>query len=718
MSHHDHDDDVVTNTSANPHIMEIAEARFTRRQTLFGGLSATTAALFGSLSLAGCDDDDNEPATPPAEEPIPTPKLSFVPVPKSTADVLTVPDGYTAQVLYSLGDPIKEGVPAWADNGSETGASYVDRAGDHHDGMYFFGLAATGTAPDPKSSDRGILCMNHEALTTTYLHAAGETRVSGKRTVPDECIKEMNAHGVSVIEVKKNAAGKFAVNKGSLNRRITTFTEMELSGPVRGDSQVVTKFSTNGTKTRGTVNNCANGYTPWGTYLTCEENWAGYFARAADDNSKRTGDIAKQATSLARYGNAQGAAGRHLWETAGADDQFARWITGVTGDAATADYRNVINTFGFVVEIDPYDTTKTPKKRTALGRFAHEGCWPGPVKAGKPVVFYMGDDNRGDYIYKFVSTANWDPADANKADRMAVGDKYMDSGKLYVAKFNANGTGEWVELTFDKNGLNAASPNYPFANQADVCLNSRLAGDAVGATKMDRPEWGAVNPINGEVYLTLTNNSNRGSASQPVNAANPRNYDADTGSTSSSLNGNVNGHIIRWHEDGDSPAATTFEWDIYLFGSRSTYPADVNLSNLGANNDLSSPDGLWFDPRGVLWIQTDDGAYTDTTNCMMLAAAPGAVGDGGDITVAGQTTYKGKNPTSNDLRRFLVGPRDCEITGIAMTPDGKTMFVNIQHPGESGSLAAPLSHWPDGGVTRPRSSTVVVTRDDGGVIGI
>ena len=448
MSHHDHDDDVVTNTSSNPHLLEIAEARFTRRQTLFGGFSATTAALFGGLSLAGCD-DDNDPSTPPAPEPIPTPKLSFVPVAKSTADVLTVPDGYTARALYALGDPIKDGIAAWADNGSETGASYADRAGDHHDGMYYFGLAATGSTPAFKSSDRGILCMNHEALTVTYLHAAGPTSgAGGVRTVEDECIKEMNAHGVSVIEVKKDGMGQFQVVKGSLNRRITTFTEMELSGPVRGDDQVKTKFSTNGTKTRGTVNNCANGYTPWGTYLTCEENWAGYFSRGAADNAARS---AKEVVSLNRYGNAQGANGRHRWETI-AGDNFERWNTSVLGATSADDYRNVINTFGFVVEIDPYDPTKTPKKRTALGRFAHEGAWPGPVRAGKPVVFYMGDDNRGDYIYKFVSQANWDPADANKADRMAVGDKYLDQGKLYVAKFNANGTGEWKELSFGVNG--------------------------------------------------------------------------------------------------------------------------------------------------------------------------------------------------------------------------------------------------------------------------
>jgi len=734
MSHHDHDDDSVTNTSDNPRLLDVVQARFTRRQTLFGGLSATTTALLGGLALTGCDDNNDAPVEPtpipdPLPEPIPSPKLSFVPVAKNLNDVVTIPDGYSVNVLYALGDPIKDGIPAWDGSGTETGSSYENRAGDHHDGMYYFGLSAAGT-PERQAADRGILCLNHEALTTTFLHANGATTVDGLRTVEDECIKEMNAHGVSVIEIAKTS-GRFAVVKGSFNRRITTFTEMELGGPVRGDAQVRTRFSPDGTKTRGTVNNCANGYTPWGTYLTCEENWAGYFRRAPDDDSKRGN--AKEVTSLKRYGNAQGANGRHRWDTvAGGADAFVRWDTSVKGTTAdgTDDYRYVINTFGFVVEIDPYNPAKAPKKRSALGRFAHEGAWPGPVAAGKPVVFYMGDDSRGEYVYKFVSEALWDPADATAADRMATGDKYLDKGKLYVARFNDDGSGQWVELSFGQNGLDASSTTYPFANPADVSLNTRLAGDAVGATRMDRPEWGAVNPINGEVYLTLTNNSNRGSATQPLNAANPRSYDADTGSTTDSLNGNVNGHIVRWRESGDSPAATTFQWDIFLFGSRAAYPAEVNLSRLVAENDLSSPDGLWFDPRGVLWIQTDDGAYTQpvagdpaATNCMMLAAVPGAVGDGGELTVAGQKTFKGKNPGVNALRRFLVGPKDCEITGIDMTPDGRTMFVNIQHPGESGTLLDTLSHWPDSQVNpsstqRPRSATIVISRDDGGVIAI
>ena len=311
----------------------------------------------------------------------------------------------------------------------------------------------------------------------------------------------------------------------------------------------------------------------------------------------------------------------------------------------------------------------------------------------------------------------------------AAGAKYLDEGTLYVAKFNADGSGQWLELSFGKNGLDASNTTFAFADQADVVTHARIAADIRGATKMDRPEWGGVNPLNGEAYMTLTNNSNRvattatptGSQLKP-DAANPRYYEDMKGSTSQK--GNPNGHIIRWREAGGSVAATSFAWDIYLFAAQSDAAADVNLSGLTAVNDFSSPDGLYFDPRGLLWIQTDDGAYTDVTNCMMLAAVPGKVGDGGAATAAGGTaTIKGANATANTVRRFLVGPKDCEITGIAVTPDGKTLFFNVQHPGENGTLATMTSHWPDsqtttGSTKRPRSATVVVTRKDGGAIGI
>jgi uncharacterized protein len=324
-------------------------------------------------------------------------------------------------------------------------------------------------------------------------------------------------------------------------------------------------------------------------------------------------------------------------------------------------------------------------------------------------------------------------ADANAANRLAVGDKYLDEGKLYVAKFNADGTGQWIELSMSNTQI-ATYATYAFADNADVMINARLAADAVGATKMDRPEWCAVHPTTGEIYYTLTNNSNRKlepTASQmALDAANPRAYTDSFGGGAASAPGNINGHIIRVKEAGSLSNATNFTWDVYLFGAEAGADASkINLSGLTAENDFSSPDGLWFSPAtGVCWIQTDDGAYTDVTNCMMLAAIPGQVGDGTEKTITytrsdGSTssvkTYVGKAASSSTLKRFLVGPVDSEITGITETPDGSTIFVNIQHPGEAitvaniGNPATYISHWPGnagygaGGVNaRPRSATV------------
>ncbi|HET6829637.1 MAG TPA: alkaline phosphatase PhoX, partial [Ramlibacter sp.] len=326
---------------------------------------------------------------------------------------------------------------------------------------------------------------------------------------------------------------------------------------------------------------------------------------------------------------------------------------------------------------------------------------------------------------------------------VTTGDKYLDQGKLYVAKFNADGTGEWVELSILNRAI-AGYERYAFADQADVLVNARLAADAVGATRMDRPEWCAVHPRTGEIYYTLTNNSNRkvepSSGSQmQVDAANPRSY---SDAPSASAPGNVNGHILRIKENAGASAAAAFTWDIYLFGAEAGMdPARINLSSLTDDQDFSSPDGLWFSARtGLAFIQTDDGAYTDVTNCMMLVGKPGTVGDGetrtleytkADGSKMAVTTRVGAKPTPDTLRRFLVGPVDCEITGIAETPDGRAIFVNIQHPGEAiskANLADPakfLSHWPGnagygagGAQARPRSATIVITRDDGGVVGV
>jgi secreted PhoX family phosphatase len=815
------DGGVDTNLSNNPTLESIVEARYSRRHTLFGGISAAAMAVFGGSLLSACGDDNEAPivnagqngqsnsgkivtltgtatdtkgqiasvawtqvsgstvtlnnattntatflapsvstatplvfrftaiddkgATTSADSTVTVDvaKLDFTAVAKNLNDVVTVPAGYTATVLYRVGDPLNAATPAYANNGTDTG--FAARAGDHHDALSYFGLAATGTAPDPTNNARGLLVMNHENITEAYLHPNGPTTVAGIRPEA-EVLKEMEAHGVSSVEVTRSAAGAWTyVQASTLNRRITPLTPMVFNGPVRGNALLRTRFSPAGTDGRGTINNCANGYSPWSTYLTCEENWAGYFRRSATDNTTR-GATSRSVIALNRYGIPQGAGGSYNWASVVPADSastiYSRWNISADPAAAldgTADFRNEANQFGWVVEIDPYDASKSPRKRTALGRMGHEGCWPSNMVVGRKPAFYMGDDARGEYLYKFVSNTAWVAADATNTDRLAMGDKYLDAGILYVARFDATGQGAWLPLVFGQGPLTAANAAYAFADQADVLTNVRLAADALGATKMDRPEWTAINPKTGEMYLTLTNNN---AALRPLtgtDAANPRHYNDPKGTAAQ--RGNPNGHIIRLRETGDNSEALTFAWDIYLFGADSAEadPANVNLSALDATNDLSSPDGLWFarpsNPSGlvnpVLWIQTDDGAFTDKTNNQMLAAMPGLVGDGSAKTITNtgadgatrtQATFVGKAP-GVQLRRFLVGPKECEITGIDSTPDGRTLFVNVQHPGETGSAANITSNWPASQTAaapgaRPRSATIVITKNDGGVVGL
>jgi secreted PhoX family phosphatase len=823
------DGDVDTNGTASPHLNDLVSERYSRRQTLMGGISAIATAVLGSAALAGCNDDDDDTSHNPdftvsaassgqarpgrvvtltgtvsggsasnvtwaqtsgtsvtlanatskvatfIAPAVATPtnfefrftaaaanlatasatvsvlvggaELGFAAVPKGLADVVAVPAGYTVSVLYRLGDPIAPSVPAYANNGTD--ADFSQRAGDHHDGMSYFGLRGDGDAPDPANSTRGLLVLNHENITQAYLHANGPSSAGGVRPEA-EVIKEIEAHGVSVIEVGRGADGMWSYVKGSkFNRRITPNTPIVFSGPARGDGSLRTAYSPDGTAGRGTINNCANGSTPWNSYLTNEENWAGYFRRNAGDAATRaaTGRAAHNA-SLARYGISEGRAGNYGWSTvaptAAGSTIFQRWnataSAALSGDGV-GDFRNEPFQFGWVVEIDPFDPASTPRKRTALGRMNHEGCQIGRTVAGVRPAFYMGDDAQNEYIYKFVSQQPWAAEDASRPDRLAVGDKYLDSGTLYVARFDASGQGQWLPLVFGEGPLTAING---FTSQADVLIHARLAADALGATPMDRPEWTAVNPATGEMYCTLTNNSNRAvvpasTSQRVVDPANPRAYLDPRSDGRTGTRGNANGHVVRLREAGDTSEATSFAWDIYAFGAGSDLdPAGVNLSGLDTTNDFSSPDGLWFglpsNPSGqitpLMWMQTDDGAFTDQSNCMMLAAIPGIVGDGKAQTVTstldGQTatvtTRAGRAPGAT-LRRFLVGPKECEITGIHSTPDGRSLFVNIQHPGENGNPASMTSNWPASQAAaapgqRPRSSTVVITRDDGGVVGL
>ncbi|MBF4520170.1 PhoX family phosphatase [Acinetobacter towneri] len=724
------DENYDMNDSGNPEFFELLNKQMNRRDLIkktAGGAVAMTLAA--SLTGCGSDDNDNNNSAPPATE-TPNPdvdlttrpsSLSFTPVEKHTRSEFTVPDGYDFKILHAVGDPLNSRLPVWDENRIPSGISYDRRVGDNHDGMTFFGMNPSTLKYDANESNQGLLVMNHEYIQRSDLHPRGSS-FSASSITEDEAFREVNAHGVSIVAINKNPVTQaISVDLDSpFNRRITAATVIDFAGPVRGHDLVKTAFSTDGTSTRGTINNCGNGYTPWGTYLTTEENFNQYIARQGDVRDAETEYAI--GTRYRMGSNASGYNWQSITDPQLTEDKtlFSRWNSIVSGTSATRDFRNTVNTFGWIVEIDPFDNRQRPVKRTALGRFAHEDCRVSRAIPGQPLAFYMGDDSTGEYIYKFVSDAVWDPKDVNGG--YAAGDKYMNSGKFYVAKFDFNeatgeATGEWLELSMSNPSITAYD-RYKFKDQADILVHARIAADAAGATKMDRPEWVAVNPENGEVYVTLTNNSSRGS-SYPTDAANPRRY-ADDDDVSGRLRGNINGHIIRFREPDADVTATTFTWDIYLFGAESDSIEGVNLSGLTDANDFSSPDGMWFDPRGVLWIQTDDGAYTDTTNCMMLASLPGAVGDGsvqnaksGDGT---QKTPTGAILDDSKLRRFLVGPKDCEITGVTMTPDYKAIFVNVQHPGGTWPANQPGHLISTGRGSRPRSATVVITRKDGGVI--
>ncbi|TBV06708.1 PhoX family protein [Phytopseudomonas dryadis] len=675
-------DNLDRNPSGNLPMASVLDAYLSRRSVMRGGLGAAIAMIAGT-GLTGCFDSGGSSNDSPATEPPSEPKLAlgFESIAGSRTDACVVAAGYSAYVLAPWGTPFNSAGGTWKADGSNSPEEQANSAGMHHDGMHFF--------PINGSSDDGLLAVNYEYIDANALHPNGPTLdASGKRPV-DEVRKEINAHGAGVMRISKVNGRWQIVDNDPLNRRYTTATLMDIAGPLRGSDHLKTRFSTDGTQTRGTNNNCGNGYTPWGTYLTCEENWPGIFV----NTGTLPADQQRIGISTTR--------GNYRWETAAGDaseidDEFARFNVTPTGASATDDYRNEASTYGYIVEIDPYTANSRAVKRTALGRFRHEGCWPTLPVVGKPVVFYSGDDSRGEYLYKFVSAALWEAADANPSDRLATGAKYMDNGTLYVARFNDDGSGDWLPLTVDSPTTSGSTLGALFTDLQGIILNTRGAADAVGATPMDRPEWTAVNPLNGDVYLTLTNNSNRTAAD--VDAANPRGP-------------NNHGHIIRWHDSDDQ---LSFDWDIFVFGANASGTPDINRSGLTELNQFASPDGMSFDSRGILWIQTDNGeeSVTSYTNDQMLAVIPSNLVDASGE----QVPVNAENQV--DLRRFFVGPNGSEVTGIAFAPDNKTIFVNIQHPGNWPSTDVATDETPAGTSVRPRAATVVIQRNDGGEIGV
>lgn len=653
----------VSNTTHNPHFADVLKTYMERRGFLKGALGAAVG-----VALAGNAGDLLAKETPVEELekaflenaskniglPLPT-RPTFQPVSTARTPGVTVPAGYTARVACKWGEPITGAYPAFKADRSNTGAEQEQQIGQHHDGMHLFGLAGF----DPNR--RGLLAINHEYIEQSYLFPAG-TVFTGNRPA-DDVRKEIAAHGVSIVEIEKQANGDWNIVRGPYNRRITGGTPMEITGPARGHPKMVTAFSPSGTMTRGTLNNCGNGYTPWGTYLTCEENWAGYFVNRDATRPREHTRFGVPSTNS-----------RYRWETA-----QERFDCSTKASSASGDFRNEVNNQGWIVEIDPYDPTSVPKKRTGLGRFAHEGCIFAPPRTGRPYVFYSGDDSQNEYIYKFVTRWVHVPGYFNS--------EALAEGTLYVARFNNDGTGQWIALDINSPAFRAAAQaaGVAFADQGDVVINTRLAADVVGATRMDRPEWGTVDPRDGRVYFTLTNNSARTAAQvDPMNPRGPNPF----------------GHIIRWREDGDVQEALTFRWEILLLSGTETdslNPLKGANARLDAGSIHASPDGLWIDYAGTLWIQTD------------MSGSQQSSGPFGENSMLAMDTRTG------EIRRFMSGPPGQECTGVITTPDLRTMFVNFQHPNEGGAGAA--NAWPDGPGTVGRSATVIITKNDGGIIG-
>jgi secreted PhoX family phosphatase len=616
-------------------------------------LHSSTAALVALMS-PGC--------AVPGRSAGENPSMKFGNVAATLHDGITLPPEYAFEVLYPWGTPtgIAGSMPAFAADASNTADEQATQAGMHHDGMHFFPL---GPSAGNGEATRGLLVMNHEYTDEQLLHPGGPDPWSAEKVR-----KSLHAMGVSVIEIERTSAGWRQVLPSIHARRIHGRTPIRMAGPAAGSPWLRTAADPAGTLALGTFANCAMGVTPWGTYLTCEENFHGYFGGPAQAAPAMT-------AAQLRYGTVPGKQWVEYWRF---DERFD-----------LSRHPNEANRFGWVVEIDPFDPTSTPVKRTALGRKRQESATCTLTADGR-VAVYMGDDSAFEYVYKFVSRDKVRPG-ADAAAR-AANRGLLDEGTLYAARYDADGRGRWLELSHGRDGLDAAGG---FADQAQVLVQARLAADAVGATKMDRPEWIAVHPRTGEVYVTLTNNVLRGTPGRPAaDAANPR-------------AANLFGGILRWREDAGDAGSTGFAWDHFvLAGDPSNDAVGARYPRPDADA-FGSPDGLHFDSAGMLWIQTDMGGS--------------AIAKGGRVAL-GNNQLLCADPASGRIRRFMVGPTGCEVTGCVLTPDRRTLFVNIQHPGErrDSKTGAVSSAWPEDakpGSAPPRSATVVVRRRDGGIVG-
>jgi uncharacterized protein len=656
---------------------DLLSQRLSRRKLLEAGVALSASTLLSSPALA-----DRAVAS-----------LRFKPIQGSKADAVILPSGYTHDVLIRWGQSLTPSVPDLDASKLNSGVLLEPNAAERQRQQFGQNCDAIHYFPIAGRPDHGVLCVNNEYTDDALMFPGhpgfrgisdGSSRAYVKKH-PQVAAVAKAAQGVSVIEVRRQRGQWKFVKNSRFNRRITAETPMDIGGPARGSALLRTKDDPAGVRALGTMANCAGGETPWGTYLTAEENIQDYFANL--DQLKARTDVDPFVIDAHRRFRMWKAQSLYNWDLADARFDLAT--------TPTEPFR-----FGWIVEIDPLDPSSTPVKRTALGRFAHEGASPVIAHDGR-VAVYMGDDDKFEYVYKFISNARFD------ARIRAANRQLLEQGTLHVARFDASGKGQWLPLVFDPKGpLNAAAG---FRDQADVLIKARMAAYVLGATPMDRPEDVEANPTTGRIYIACTRNENRSVEAGSVtyggreidsgpNAANPRGR-------------NDFGHIIEIREVNDDHTAREFSWEVFLLAgdpSGDRLITDLSLvktdsayyagyAKAAELSPIGSPDNVGFDAAGNLWIVTD-GTQPNGNNdgCWVCPTA---------------------GPERGRLQQFMSGPLGCEVCGCQFSPDGETLFLSIQHPGEGGTTADPKSHWPDGPGTQPRASVIAVTKEGGGVIG-
>ncbi|WP_332644450.1 PhoX family protein [Aeromicrobium sp.] len=642
------------NCSDNEYFGDMMRAAVSRRSVLRAGAVVgavgLAAPVLGGGSAAATSGSAAATTTVKAS-PAFAPGLDFATVAPNVVDDVVIPDGYQQAVVIAWGDPLFKGVPAF-DVHAQTAAAQLRQFGFNNDYLALL----------PYGRDTKLMVVNHEYTSETMMFPGYDSANPTREQVEIAWA----AHGLAVVAVKladRNGSLRPIVGDGK-NRRLHTGSEFELTGPAAGHELLRTTADPDGRTVLGTLNNCGGGLTPWGTWLSGEENFNQYFANAA------TVTDPAQAARLKRYGLG-GTATERKWERF--DDRFD-----------IAKEPNEPNRFGWVVEVDPYDPHSTPKKRTALGRFKHEAAEPRITSDGR-VAVYMGDDERFDYFYKFVSDKKVARGQGAAARRRNA--SLLDEGTLYVAKFTGDsgpvdgsgqlpedglfdGSGEWIPL------VRGTHSYVDGMTAAEVLMFTRQAADKVGATKMDRPEDVEPSPRSGKVYIALTNNSNRGATGAAgADEANPR-------------NSNKHGHVIELTESGNDSGANAFRWSILLLcgdpQDPSTYFGGFDKSQV---SPISCPDNLAFDGYGNLWISTDGNALGSNDGLFGLAL---------------EGTYRGQ------VKQFLTVPFGAETCGPLI--DRERVLVAVQHPGEKNgsTVETPASRWPDGPGSVPRPAVVAV----------